>query len=93
MDESKVQCGPLDFESVLDQYSRVVKYKKGSFDPIIGEHLTNELNSKIQEQLYCLIANPTYPKNEVESELDTYVKTYTSLLAWIIKNLEKAPVA
>ena len=92
MDESKVQCGPLDFERVLDQYSRVVNYKKGSFDPIIGAHFTNELNGKIRESLYCLIANPTFPKNKVKSELDTYVKIYTRALAWIIEDLEKAPV-
>ena len=92
MDESKVQCGPLDFERVLDEYSRVVKYKKGSFDPTVGAHFTSELNGKIREKLYCLIANPTYPKNKVNSELDTYVKTYTNLLAWIIKDSEKAPV-
>ena len=49
MDESKVQCGPLDFESVLNDYSRVVKYKKGSFDPIVGAHFTNELNGRIRQ--------------------------------------------
>ena len=49
MDESKVQCGPLDFEKVLNDYSRVVKYKKGSFDPIVGAHFTNELNGRIRQ--------------------------------------------
>ena len=92
MDESKVQCGPLDFERVLDEYSRVVKYKKGSFDPTVGAHFTSELNGKIREKLYCLIANPTYPKNKVKSELDGYVKIYTQILFDIIKNVEGAPV-
>ena len=92
LQEIELKCGPLDFERVLDEYSRVVKYKKGSFDPTVGAHFTSELNGKIREKLYCLIANPTYPKNKVNSELDTYVKTYTNLLAWIIKDSEKAPV-
>ena len=92
MDESKVQCGPLDFEKVLDQYSRVVNYKKGSFDPTIGAHFTNQLNGRLRESLYCLMALPTHPRTKVNSELDTYVKTYTNLWAWIIKDLEKAPV-
>ena len=92
MDESKVQCGILDFERVLDEYSRVVKYKKGSFDPTVATHFTNELNCEIRESLYCLMANPTYPKNKVTSELDAYVKTYTNLLSYIIRDLEKAPV-
>ena len=92
LQEIELKCGPLDFERVLDEYSRVVKYKKGSFDPIFGAHFTSELTGKIRESLYCLIANPSYPKNKVKSELDTYVKIYTKLLFWIIKDLEKAPV-
>ena len=92
MDESKVQCGILDFQRALDEYSRIVKYEKGSFDPTVGAHFVNELHCKIRENLYCLLSNPTYPKNKVTSELDAYVKTYTNLLSNIIKDLEKAPV-
>ena len=92
MDESKLKCGLLDFEKVLDEYRRVTNYEKGSFDPTIGALFTSRLNQKIKEQLFCLISNPTYPKNKVENELVTYVETYTKLLSYIIKDLEKAPV-
>ena len=92
LQDSEVKCGPQDLERTLVEYSRITNYKSGSFDSTVGAHFANELNTKIKENLYCLIANPTYPKNKVTSELEAYVKTYTNLLSYIIRDLEKAPV-
>ena len=78
-ESSKVNCGYEDFDSALEQYSEVVKDGFRSLNPIMAEFVATELNTKIKENLHCLISSNS--GNRAATELSSYIDVYTNLLA------------
>ena len=55
-ENSRVDCGALDFEATLNEYGYVTDHHGyNSLDPILANYYIAELNSKIKENLYCLV--------------------------------------
>jgi len=79
-ENSRVDCGTLDFEATLNEYGYVTDHHGyNSLDPILANYYIAELNSKIKENLYCLTQRSS--SNQAANELDAYIDVYTQLLS------------
>jgi len=79
-ENSRVDCGELDFEATLNEYGYVTDHHGyNSLDPILANYYIAELNSKIKENLYCLSSRSS--SNQAANELDAYIDVYTQLLS------------
>ena len=60
-ENSRVDCGELDFEATLNEYGYVTDHHGyNSLDPILANYYIAELNSKIKENLYCLVCSISF---------------------------------
>jgi len=55
-EKARVDCGAHDLEKTLTEYGYVTDYNFNSLDPILNSYYVEELNSKLKENLYCLVS-------------------------------------
>ena len=56
-EKARVDCGAHDLEKTLTEYGYVTDYNFNSLDPILNSYYVEELNSRLKENLYCLVSN------------------------------------
>ena len=56
-EESKVDCGLPNLETTLTEYGYVTDHQYSSLSSGVATYYVSELNSKLKENLYCLVSN------------------------------------
>ena len=79
LEDSQLECGLLDLERALDEYSRVTD-PNSNLNPMIKRFMSNELNDVIKENLNCLLSR-NYGDQDVVNELESSLKIFSDLLS------------
>ena len=76
---SQLECGLLDFERAVDEYSKITD-PNSNLNPMMKRLLSNELKDVIQENLNCLLSR-NYGDQDVVNELESSLKIFYDLLS------------
>ena len=79
LEDSQLECGLTDLESVLDKYSRVTDPSR-NLNPMLKGFMSNELYNVIKENINCLLSR-NYGDQDVVDELESSLKIFADLLS------------